>query len=410
MTDERGSIATRAAPLAVAVVVVALAAAAAGAFPALSASDAPPDGAAVLERVDQRYANAESIAGEATVTVGNDTVERSANVSFVLERPNATRLAVSHNGTEVVTGTNGSVAWISLPAVDVVRVWDLPENASAWNHTGGNDSVWNGTDWNHTGGNRTAVPGNATGAYATPAGTTGTPWAAWNGTDWNHTGWNHTDWDGSHGNWSDGNATAELLRTTTVDGRKAYVVGLDPANDSRPGNATLWVDAEEYSVLKYRATVGEYRTAVDVDGVRFNVSLHESTFRPPDGASVTAVAQTRFDTFDAAQAGTDITLHRLDAEGYAFESATEVTRAGQTVVAQRYAGGANATVVATAGEVPGLNATAGESVTVAGANATYVERGDRSAVVWETDDGVTRAVVGDLPRERLVELAEAVRS
>ena len=50
----------------------------------------------------------------------------------------------------------------------------------------------------------------------------------------------------------------------------------------------------------------------------------------------------------------------------------------------------------------------GTNVTVAGANATHVERDESGAVFW-TDDGVTRGVVADLSREALVDLATEVR-
>ncbi|WP_436929882.1 DUF4367 domain-containing protein [Halosimplex halobium] len=391
MTDDRGSLATRAVPLAVGVVLLAVAGAvAAGALPGALDGDARPDGDAVLDRVEQRYANAETLTGEATVTVANATAERSANVSFVLDRPNRTRLSTTRDGDEYAVGTNGSVAWVYDGANDTARVWALPENASAWN-----ESAWNGS---------ATAAGNHSwnGSYANAGN------HSWNGTHaWNDTAWAAPNRSANVSAWLAENVTAEVRETTTLDGAEVYVVGLEPTNESYRGEATLWVDTDDYRVHELRASYGENSTTVAFDGVQFNASVHESTFRPPDAASVNTVGQERYDSFDAAQTGTEVTLQHLDAEGYEFDEAVVVTRAGRTVAAQTYTGGANVTVVATADDLPMLNGSAGENVTVAGANATYVERDDGAAVVWD-DDGVTRAVVGDLPRGELVDLAERV--
>ncbi|WP_436908149.1 DUF4367 domain-containing protein [Halosimplex marinum] len=397
MTDDRGSLATRAVPLAVGVVLLAVAGAvAAGALPRALDGDARPDGEAVLDRVEQRYANAETLTGETTVTVANATAERSANVSFVFDRPNRTKLSTTRDGDEYAVGTNGSVAWVYDGANDTARVWDLPENASAWNESAWNESAtaagnhsWNGSHAN-------------AGDHS------------WNGTHaWNNTVWDDPNRSTNVSAWLAENVTAEVRETTTVDGAEVYVVGLEPTNESYRGEATLWVDTGDYRVHELRASYGDNSTTVAFDGVRFNASVHGSTFRPPDAASVNRVGAERYDGFDAAQDATDVALQRLDGGDYEFDEAVVVTRAGRTVVAQRYAGAANVTVVATADDLPTLNASAGgtategESVTVAGANATYVERDDGAAVVWD-DGGVTRTVVGDLPRAELVDLAERV--
>ncbi|ELZ29209.1 hypothetical protein C475_03294 [Halosimplex carlsbadense 2-9-1] len=395
----------RSALVAVGLLAVALAgAAAAGALPGSLDGDAQPDGEEVLDRVEQRYENAETLSGDATVTVANATAERSETVSFVVDRPNRTKLSHTRDGSEYAVGTNGTVAWAYDGANDTARVWELPENASAWN-----ESV--------TAADGAAFAGNAT----APAGNWSTAGDShdWNGSHanagnytWNDSSWADVDRSTNVSTWLAENVSAEVRETTALDGAEVYVVGVEPTNESYRGEATLWVDTDDYRVHQMRADYGDNATTVAFDGLQFNASVHESTFQPPDAASVNTVGQERYDTFDAAQAGTDVTLQRLDGEGYAFDEAVVVTRAGRTVAVQRYAGAANVTVVATGDDLPSLNAadenaTEGESVTVAGTNATYVERDDGSAVVWD-DDGVTRAVVGDLPREELVELAERV--
>ncbi|PSQ20919.1 hypothetical protein BRD06_11885 [Halobacteriales archaeon QS_9_67_15] len=384
MTDQRGSLATRTAPLAVGAVLVALlAVVAAGALPA---GDTAPDGDEVLDRVEQRYDNAETLSGDATVTVENATTERSTNVSFVVDRPNSTRLSVTHNGSEYVAGTNGTVAWVYDAANDTAVVREVPENDSGWNHSA---ALYNRSGATHSwAGNDTEAHGNRS-------------WAAENGT--------YAHSNASVEAYLDENVSAEVRGTETLEGSETYVVGLEPENESYRGNATLWVDTEDYRVHKIRTSYGENVTTVDFDGLQFNASVHESTFKPPDAATVNTVSQERYGSFEDAQANTDLALQRLDAEEYEFAEAVVVTWNGWTVATQEYTGKANVSVVATEDDVPhSLNATEGVNVTVAGENATYVDRDDRSAVVWETD-GVTRAVVGDLPRADLIDLAEALR-
>jgi outer membrane lipoprotein-sorting protein len=372
MTDDRASIGSRLVPVAIAVALLALVAA--GMVGALPAGETTPDGETVLDRVEQRYANAETLTTNATVTVANDTTARSASVSLAAAEPNATRVAVRYNDSRLVAGTNGTVAWVYDPANDTVR-------------------VWNGSDA------RAAAGGGVDGQYgeATERGGNVSTFAG-----------NHSH--AAHGNVSAllaGNVTAETLRTETVDGDETYVVRLSHTNESVAGNATLWVDSEDYRVHRVELDRGEYRGTVEIERQRFNATIHESTFRPPDDADVVVVSRDRYDTFDEAQAATDQTLARLD--GYTFDRAVVATRGDRSVTAQRYTGETNVTLVSTTDELPdGTDDVNGTNVTVAGANATHVERDESGAVFW-TDDGVTRGVVADLSREALVDLATEVR-
>lgn len=359
MAPDRGSLA-RLAPLVLGAAVVALAAGAvAGPLPF---ADGPPDGEAVVDRVADRYDGAETVVGNATVTVASDSAEHTATISFAFAEPDEARLAVRRDGDRYVAGTNGSLAWVADPANGTARVRELPDSEPS--------------------GLADYVEVNASG-------------------------------------YVDDNTDARALRTATLDGRETYVVSVEPANESHDGNATLWVDAEDYRVHRVRAVVGEKSTTVEFSSVRFNVSVHESTFRPPDDAAANAVSRERYDGFDAAQVATAFDLPRLDAEDYAFAEAVVVERAGRTVVLQRYegAGGMRVTLAASSDDLGTLRGGAVEtasnatsvSVTVDGANATYVELDDRAAVVWERG-GVTRAVVADRDRAALVALAERVRS
>lgn len=352
MTDDRGSLPGRLVPFAVGVVLVAMLAA--GATGALPMAADQPDGETLVDRVEDRYESAETVVGDATVTAANASAETTESVSFATADPDKSRVSVTHNGSEYVAGTNGSVAWTYDGRNDTVRVWDLDAYEA-------NESV------DRTYGNVTDVIGE--------------------------------------------NVTAETRGTTTLEGTEVYVLDLEPTNESVDGNATLWVDTGDYRVHKLRTVEGQNRTTVEFTGVQFNASVHDSTFRPPDDADVTVVSRERYGSFDAAQANTTVDLRAMD--NATFRSAAVLTRGGATVALQQYdRDGANVTVAATGDDLPyGGNASESENattVTVAGENATFVDGDDGNAVVW-TDGDTTRAVVADLPRGDLVEAAADVR-
>jgi len=460
MTDGRGSLTSPLALVAAVLAAVAIAlvgAAATGAMPGVG-GDAQPDGETVIDRAEQRYANAETVVGDATITVANDTTERSVNLSYVFAGQDRARVGV---GDRFAVGTNGSVAWASadgvvlsapvpdanrsvppsddaavgnwsdlnrsaltervLALVGTNRSTSLPVDPSAgvlanWSHEGGANWTDNGlpANWSET------VPANWSEKLPAnwSAGDLPGNWseklpANWSASEYPGNGSerriaiaaNRTDsWVENASDSGERNYTTELTGTTTVDGREAYVLSVDRANATTPWNVTLWVDTEDYRFHRVEATYRESRLTVDFD-TTINASVRNSTFRPPDDAAFELAGQASYDTFDAAQANTSVTLGRLGGD-YAFVNATVATRSGVTVAAQQYADGdKTAALVSTAGTLP-FDFGEGETVTVDGANATYVERGDRSVVVWERD-GVTRAVVADLPRGELVVLAES---
>mgnify|MGYP000047143565 CR=1 FL=1 len=384
MTD-RGRLSATLAAVAVGVVALALVAGMTGALP--FAAD-EPDGEAIVEEVRERYGSAETYTADVAVTTTNGSATHTSNLSLAYAAPNSSRLTVADEAGGTVLGTNGTVAWVYDTVNDTARVYPLPENGSAANAT------------------TPPVPRDAGG---------------WNGSGDRA---DSHDWNGSHAtNVSElleENVTATVVGEETVRGRETTVVSLDPENESREGTSTLWVD-DERRLLRWRTTVGENVTTVDLRDQQFNVSIHESTFRPPTDATVTVAVNDRYDSFDDAQAGTDVDLHRLDADGYEFVEAATVTRGGVTVTTQQYArtdAATNATarnstvaLFATTDSLP-YEAENGTSVSVDGGNATYVERedGGTGGVVYWTDDGVTRGVAADLPREDLLDLASDVRS
>lgn len=366
---DRGRLPATLAAVALAVLALALAAGLTGALPFAGQSD----GDAVVEDVRDRYESAETYTAEVTVNATNGTATETRNLSVAYAAPNSSRLTLDGEDGEVVYGTNGTVAWVYDEANDTARVYPL------------NGSASNATDY----------PG-------APNGT------AWNGTDGDNAG------NGTHpanvSTYLEENVSATVVGSETVRGAETTVVRLEPENESREGTTTLWVDDDDSRLHRLRTTRGENVTTVEFRDQHFNASIHESTFRPPTDAAVTVAVNERYDSFDAAQAGTDLTLRSLDGD-YEFVEAATVTRGGVTVTTQQYAHAeTNATValVATADSLP-YDAENGTSVTVDGADATYVER-DEGGVVYWTDDGITRGVATDLPREELVALAEDVRS
>lgn len=400
MTD-RGRLSATLAAVAVAVLALALVAGMTGALP--FAADGP-DGEELVEDVRERYGSAETYTADVAVTTTNGSATHTSNLSLAYAAPNGSRLTVADEAGDTVLGTNGTVAWVYDAANDTARVYPLPENGSAASAAG--VSMPGAASWNVSDDGNESADWNGSHNWS-------------DGSDWNGS----ADWNRSHANVSEfleENVTATVVGEETVRGTETTVVSLDPENESREGTSRLWVD-DERRLLRMRTTVGENVTTVDLRDQQFNVSVHESTFRPPTDATVSVAVNERYDTFDDAQAGTDIDLHRLDADGYGFVEAATVTRGGVTVTTQQYvrtdpatnatAGNSTVALFATTDSLP-YEAENGTSVTVDGENATYVERedGGTGGVVYWTDDGVTRGVAADLPREDLLDLASDVRS
>lgn len=335
-----------------------------------------PSGEEVLDRMDQRYASAETVVGTATVTASNGTHTERATVEFALAEPNRTHVTVTRDGESVEFGTDGDVAWVAGRNRSVVA--DLPSpNASA---------PWpRGVPGDRPGPHDGAGPG----ADATP-GDRGTPDGPW-----------------SNRSADAPNVTATVTGVEDVDGQRAYVVVLEPEADlDREVSATLWVATDDYRLLRASATDGTNRTEVRFERTEFDVSVHDSEFAPPeDRVAVTGVE--RFEDREALADATDLALPAL--ETGAFAGGQRVTRPGSEAVIQRYrTDEGNVTLVTATGEAGFADRLEnGTAVTVGDRNATAVTVEDRSAVVW-TEDGVTTAVVVDGSTEAAVAVARGL--
>ena len=193
---------------------------------------------------------------------------------------------------------------------------------------------------------------------------------------------------------------ASVVGTPTVDDVATYEVEM--THPEADGSTTLWVAQDDYRVVRAVATDGTNTTTVAVDSTAFDVSVHDSTFAPPtDRVSLTTADS--YDSFEAAQSATNLSLPQLEAT---FSEATVTVRQGETIVGQRYVDdGANVTVLSTTAtdRFDRMTENATER-TVDGRTVQVTSAEDRAIVAW-TDDGVTTAVVVEGSTERAVTIA-----
>jgi outer membrane lipoprotein-sorting protein len=301
-----------------------------------------PTGDAILDDVEDRYGTADTVVGAATVTVENDTTERQYNTSFTFGEGNASRVSVSGDNRTVIAGTNGTVAWVHDERTGITRV------LSNGSHAG------NGTH---------APESNATGEYAD-----------------NGSVRNATERVRAFAfDWTEENTTATRTGREAVDGTDAWVVSVDPDNESREGTVTHWVGVDSSTVLKSEYDRPNATMTVEYTETRFNVSVADSTFQPPEPDSGVV-----FDSLAPLQNATTTTVPELGNDSYTFSEGRIAAFGGETVIT-RYDGPANVTLVATTaeGDAPDENATTEE---VAGETVNVTETDDGVAVTWERAD------------------------
>mgnify|MGYP005847597921 CR=1 FL=1 len=322
---------------------------AAGAATGISgmAVDDQPSGDEILDRVEAQYDAAETISGTATVTVENDTASSTATVEYAAKQPDMVAYTVDKGDRTYEAGSNGSVVW----AVGADRSYarELPTDAELEAYQSRAD--------------RGEIPAIA------------------------------DDYDPMTEPVAASNVTATLVDTVEIDGQSAYVVDIEPTNESATATSTLWIATDDSRLLKARATDGTNETTVRVSETRFNVSIHDSTFEPPaDRVSVTTTDS--YDSFGAVQSATELSVPEYDAGE--FTTATVVSRADGTAVIQQYAVDDDtvSVITATGGSTP-LDRLAGETtVTVNERSASAVQQDGRAVVFW-TEGEVTTAVAVD---------------
>lgn len=348
--------------IAVVVAISLVVAGAATGLPAIAEMQAP-SGDEILDDVEQRYDDAETVAGTAEVTVTNDSETTHATVDFVTKEPDKFRATVEKDdGTSYEAGSNGSVVWAVGEDNSFAR--ELPADG----------------EYDHE--------------------------------EYDHEEYDHGEYD--HEMMTDPvpeNVNAELVDTTEINGEEAYVVELTPTDEAPEKYAdiesTLWVSTDDSRVLQVTATDGTTEKTIEVTETQFDVSVHDSTFEPPeDRVSVTTTDT--YDEFDVLQSSTDLSVPSYD-EGE-FESAKYVSSADGQAVIQQYstADGDVEIITATGAEDRLDDIEDGESVTVNEKEATAIQHDDRSIVFW-TDDDVTTGVVVDGSVDDAIAVAEEIR-
>ena len=324
-----------------------VAAGAATGLPGVAQMD-QPSGDEILDDVEQRYDDADTLTGTAEVTVSNDSETEEATVDFAFAEPDRFRFIIEKDDTTSEVGSNGSVVWAVGEDKSFAR--EIPADEE-YDHEQPDDFV--------------------------PA----------------------------------EDVEADLVDTTELDGEEAYVVELTPTDEAdekyEDVETTIWVSTEDSRVLQVETTDGDKEMTVEVIDQQFDVSIHDSTFEPPeDRVEVTTTES--YDSFDDLEASTDLDVPEYD-DGE-FQEATEISRADGQAVIQEYAtDDGDVQVITATGASDRLgDVEEGTSVTVDGEDATAVERDDRSIVFW-TDEGVTTGVVVEGSVDDAVSVAEEIR-
>ena len=340
---------SRRAVLLIAIVGIGLVAAgAATGLPGVAQMD-QPSGDEILDDVEQRYDDADTLTGTAEVTVSNDSETEEATVDFAFAEPDQFRFVIEKDDETSEVGSNGSVVWAVGEDKSFAR--EIPADSEYDDHEGPDDFV------------------------------------------------------------PDENVDAELVDTTELDGEEAYVVELTPTDDAdekfEDVESMVWVSTEDSRVLQVETTDGDKEMTVEVTDQQFDVSIHESTFEPPEDRVAVTTTES-YDSFDDLESSTDLDVPSYD-DGE-FEEATEVSRAdGQAVIQQYATDDGEVQIITATGAADRLGEVEdGESVTIDGEEATVVERDGRSVVFW-TDNDVTTGVVVEGSVVDAVSIAEEIR-
>lgn len=215
----------------------------------------------------------------------------------------------------------------------------------------------------------------------------------------------------------------EYLGTQRVADRTAHGFRLAAVTDAAlEMNRTVWLDAEYYYPLRSEQTLvlGDrtYEVSRHLENVSFNADLPADTFEwtPPENATEESIDidTERFGSVDALAAAAPVSVPHPDIPGgYSFESG-RVTTGNATQVSVEYADADGETLTVSklsidrnqSRDAPGFDA--GENVTVAGQNATYLVTGQSKLVTWRCGDDQYSVMATALDRESLLAVAESV--
>ena len=210
----------------------------------------------------------------------------------------------------------------------------------------------------------------------------------------------------------------ELLGEEEIAGAETYKLRLTPKEDEEQswpvvGTATLWVDQEQWIVLKAHFTapnIGE--GTMQVRSFELNPGLDDEifTFKVPEGVEVIDAKDSKPQhmRLDEAEAEADFDLLTPD---YVPHGATlvDVFKVKGAFVLLYDLDGANFTVAQSQGELPSEPLSAGETVTVRSVEATLFtgEVTGGSFLVWQ-ENGVNFAVAGRIGGDEAIRIAESL--
>ncbi|MEZ3118027.1 hypothetical protein RYH80_19085 [Halobaculum sp. MBLA0147] len=349
-----------------------------------------PSGDAILDDAAATYESADTVVGEATVTVDNGTTNRTTTVSYAVATNNRTRLTTTTENRTIVVGTNGSVAWIHDESSGVTRVVEnRSELRALMNQTAGED-------W------RERVQENTTERQSQMSKAAPSDRVNWH---------NRTGMQPTAGAWNESNRTADRVGQTTVRDTQAWIVEVSSTNDEVDTTVTNWVSVESDLLLRQRIVSDNDTVTIDYTETRLNVSVSNETFQPPSDArdQPGAASAVDYDSFKSLQSATEATVPELSGESYTFAGGSVVSFGGETAIAQ-YTGPANVSVVATtADELPTSDRDV-ENTTVAGESVRVTETDSRTIVAWRSDDGQTVGIATDGGRDLAERLAKRLLS
>jgi outer membrane lipoprotein-sorting protein len=216
-------------------------------------------------------------------------------------------------------------------------------------------------------------------------------------------------------------SNVELVGEETVAGRAAYKLTLSPKEDSAeglfPGNgtATLWVDKEQWFVLKATYEGGTFgQGTMEVQSFELNPGLADNlfTFEAPEGVRVIDIKAQQPEPMTLVEAMAYPGFHVLIPE-YEPEGATLVSilKSGESIIL-RYNHSAQLSFAIVQGPELASQPPLGESqnVTIRGQSATVItDEASGSTFLYWTENGVTVTVAGHIGLDEAQKVAESLK-
>lgn len=211
----------------------------------------------------------------------------------------------------------------------------------------------------------------------------------------------------------------EMLAEEEVAGAETYKLSLTPKEGEEQswpivGTATLWVDQEQWIVLKaHLAAVNLGEGMMQVRSFELNPGLGDEvfTFELPAGVEVVNVEDEIMEHLTLeeaeAQAGFDLLTPAYVPDGAVL---VDVMKGQGAFVLLYDLDGANFTVTQSLGELPSLSELPGlgETVTVRGVQATLVTEADTASFLAWQESGINFSVAGRIGGDEAVKIAESL--